>query len=414
MKKVLILLVLISTLFLSSCIKMDSNLVINDDLSFQWKTVFDYTKLNSMVNWIWDSFSTWSSTKKPKESVCDQLKSWTGWLSMWMFDNPVCKDINENVAEVSWKWDSLKKDIKIKDWNYYLSLWSVVESNSKDTWKSNNEKEQQILWLKNMWFEMNYTIEFPSKILESNVWKFEWKVLKFNIFDIIDKSNPYAIFKNNWNLDIIKNASNEKISIIIEKKSLFFKKIILAKKDLEKTYNWRINIIKYNKIIPKLNDYKLVEIYNKLSNVNFNSYKFLKYKNRLSYLYAKIGLEIYKRKNIIKWTIWNYNNLYEESTKKTRDLDRIENIISLSTTAEMYFMNEWSYPETLWKLLSYYEKTEWTLPNDILKGKSNSECTYWYKYKTFNYNNFENGWYKLSTCLEELRNNTHIYSKWTK
>jgi len=295
MKKVLLLLVLISTLFLSSCIKMDSNLVINDDLSFEWKTFFDYTKLNSMANWLWNSFWTWSSVEKPKESVCDQLKSWTGWLSMWMFDNPVCVDIDENIAEVSWKWDSLKEKIKVKDWNYYLDLWSVAESNSKDTWQSKEEKEQQILWLKTMWFEMNYTMEFPTEIIDANVWTFEWKILKFNIFDAINEPNSYVIFKNNWNLKWLKKIDVEKKSFKLETKVHLFKKLILSKKELEKTYKWRKNKIKYDKIIPKASDDKLIELNERISEIDRTNPLFKKYENIFNYLEAKVGLEIYNR-----------------------------------------------------------------------------------------------------------------------
>jgi len=299
MKKILLLLVFVSTLFLSSCIKMDSNLVVNNDLTISWETIFDYTQLNATAWWFsasFDSSWSWSFEKKEvkKTMPCDNLKSGTGWLSMWLFKNPKCINVDDNIAKVIWdSWDISKFLSKI-NWNYKLILKWISESNSSDDWKTEEEKIQSINMLKTMWFEMNYNITMPSDIIESNVWIINWKILSFSVYDIIDEKDPYVIFEDNWSFSDINTEKNNELVLISKVK--LFKKLILSKRELEKTYEWRKDIQKFDKYIPLMKDEKLIKIYNKLSKVNLKSYKFKKYKNILEYLNAKIGLELYKRK----------------------------------------------------------------------------------------------------------------------
>ena len=299
MKKILLLLVFVSTLFLSSCIKMDSNLVVNNDLTISWETIFDYTQLNATAWWFSASFDlswSWSFEKKEvkKTMPCDNLKSGTGWLSMWLFKNPKCINVDDNIAKVIWdSWDISKFLSKI-NWNYKLILKWISESNSSDDWKTEEEKIQSINMLKTMWFEMNYNITMPSDIIESNVWIINWKILSFSVYDIIDEKDPYVIFEDNWSFSDINTEKNNELVLISKVK--LFKKLILSKRELEKTYEWRKDIQKFDKYIPLMKDEKLIKIYNKLSKVNLKSYKFKKYKNILEYLNAKIGLELYKRK----------------------------------------------------------------------------------------------------------------------
>jgi len=291
MKKILIIWLTLSFLFLSSCIKMDSTLVVNDDLSMDWVTIFDYTQLNATTSWF-SNFWTWteiesSDIKKP----CDNL-SWTWWLSAWDFKEISCINIDENIAKVIWKWQSIQDFVKVKNWNYILDLKPIVESNSDDDWKTEEEKIQSINSMRTMWFQMNYIIKLPTEIIESNVWRINWDELSFDIYEFTDVKNPYVIFKSNWNLD--KNIIND-FNVQLDTKQVLFKKLILSKRELEKTYKWRKDVAKFEALIPRVNNNKLVDLNNRISNIDKSNRLYKKYEDFLNYLDAKIWLEIYKR-----------------------------------------------------------------------------------------------------------------------
>jgi len=291
MKKILIIWLTLSFLFLSSCIKMDSTLVVNDDLSMDWVTIFDYTQLNATTSWF-SNFWTWteiesSDIKKP----CDNL-SWTWWLSAWDFKEISCINVDENIAKVIWKWQSIQDFVKVKNWNYILDLKPIVESNSDDDWKTEEEKIQSINSMRTMWFQMNYIIKLPTEIIESNVWRINWDELSFDIYEFTDVKNPYVIFKSNWNLD--KNIIND-FNVQLDTKQVLFKKLILSKRELEKTYKWRKDVAKFEALIPRVNNNKLVDLNNRISNIDKSNRLYKKYEDFLNYLDAKIWLEIYKR-----------------------------------------------------------------------------------------------------------------------
>ena len=85
------------------------------------------------------------------------------------------------------------------------------------------------------------------------------------------------------------------------------KQLIESKKELNKTVDWKKYISKFDIMVPKLKDAKLVELNEKLSEMNdkilkitesSNSYN--KYKFIINYYEAKIGMEINKRVGIEK------------------------------------------------------------------------------------------------------------------
>jgi len=291
MKKILIILLTLSTLFLSSCIKMDSTLIVNNDLSMDWITTFDYTQLNASTSWF-SSFWTWTETESTNtKKPCDNL-SWTWWLSAWDFKEISCINVDENIAKVIWKWQSIQDFVKVKNWNYILDLKPIVESNSDDDWKTEEEKIQSINSMRTMWFQMNYIIKLPTEIIESNVWRINWDELSFDIYEFTNVKNPYVIFKSNWNID--KNIINDS-NVQLDTKQVLFKKLILSKRELEKTYKWRKDIAKFDNLIPKVDDNKLIDLNDKISNIDKSNRLYKKYENFLNYLDAKIWLEIYNR-----------------------------------------------------------------------------------------------------------------------
>ncbi len=404
MKKILTVWLVISVLFLTSCIKMDSSLVINNDLTMDWVTTFDYTQMNA-TSWSFSSsFTFWWSwsvetENSEKKLPCDNLKSGSGWLSVGIYKSIKCENKTDDIAEVVAKWAELKDIVELKDWNYILDLKWIVENNNSDKEQTESEKIQSINSMKSMWLEMNYTIVFPSKIIDANVWNYTWDTINFNIYDITDTKDPYVIFENNWDIKFTITNTEENHSLVIQKKALLYKKLILSKRELENTYKWRKDIQKFDEYIPLMKDDKLIDIYNKLEKVDLNSYKFREYKDLLNYLYAKIWIEIYNRNSIIKWTTDEWNN-----NKIERDNKRINNITSLKSSAEMMFMDKWRYPNNLEELVDYSfidlsDTKNWTELN---------WCILWkYEYKlTDSYS------YTISTCLELKNDWNYIYTSW--
>ena len=320
MKKSFILLLIIVSIFLSSCIKMDSNLIVNDDLSMDWVVRIDYTQYFASASWFSASFWTWTwtevtQTEKEKILPCDELSSGTWWLSSWNFEESSCVNIDDNIAEVTSKWWSIKEFVTIKDWKYKLDLKWISNSNSKDEAKTEEENIQSIMMMKSMGLEINYSIELPTDIIDANVWVIDGKKLIFSVYDLVSIDEPYVYFKDNGNLPDI---TEEPELFKIDTKFSLLKKLILSKKELEKTYQWRKDKIKFDKLIPNVDDEKILDLYSKLDGVDFDTYKFRKYKNLLNYLYAKIWLEIHNRKLIkndnenieekIYSVIWGLNN----------------------------------------------------------------------------------------------------------
>ncbi|MFK7779620.1 MAG: hypothetical protein QM490_00520 [Candidatus Gracilibacteria bacterium] len=296
MKKVLGVLIITCSLFLSSCIKMDSELYIKDDLSLEGKMRVDYTQLNAMANSMTD-FGTGVTTNQEIAMPCEQLQSSTGGLSTGEYMEMSCENISENIAEVTGKGGSIEDMTTIKDGNYLLDLKSIIDSNNSDDSKTEEENINSVNMLRTMGFEMNYSIEFPTNIIESNIGNINGKVLTFNVYDVVDGIDPYVIFENNGNL--VEREDND-YSIEIEERVILIKKLILSKNELEKTYQGRKDIAKFDALIPQVKNKKLIGLHNTLLDLDFSSYRFREYKNILEYLQAKIGLEIHNRDNIQK------------------------------------------------------------------------------------------------------------------
>jgi hypothetical protein len=297
MKKIILLILI--TFSLSSCIKMDSDLYINDDFFMDWKIVFDYTILNSMAEWMSNWF--WTGTTTKIEMPCDKLESSTWSLTWWDFEEYKCINISENIAEITGKWLSIKDIIEVTDKWYLLDLKGLVEWYTNDEGQNQTE-EEKLAWLnmlKWMWFEMNYVLHFPSTIIESNIWEIDWEVFSFNVYDISNEDEPYLIYQNTNNNKDEKPIITEQ-EIRIKSKALIFKDLILTKKNLEnspkgKLYKWAVD----NRV-TSLDDEKLIRFHNLLWKMDLTSFKYSKYKLALEYMKAKIWMEIYKREWIEK------------------------------------------------------------------------------------------------------------------
>jgi hypothetical protein len=263
-------------------------------------TTFDYTQLNNSTA-SFASFWTWTETQEIKKP-CENLESASWWLSTGDFSEVKCINVDDNIAKVIWKWQSLKRWIKLVDGNYKLDLEKVIEWNSGDKWngtgewKTKEETKQSLNMMKSMWFEMNYVLKLPTKILDANIWRINNDKLTFNVYEVINTDNPYVIFKNDWDIQTnwIKNAELT-LEPILESKHILYKKLILFKRELKKTYKWRKDIAKFDSLIPKVDDKKLLDLNNRIWSIDKSNRLYRKYENFLNYLDAKIWLEIYKR-----------------------------------------------------------------------------------------------------------------------
>jgi len=246
MKKIFIILIF-SSIFLSSCVKMDSDLYIDNNLLVSWKTTADFTKANelakSMSKTIINSWSTNSKKKMP----CDNFKSSDNGL----LKNSSCVNINKNTAEITYKWLSITdKIVKNNKW-YKLDLKSFINSNNG----SNTNSKASINMMKWMWLEMNYNLYFSGTIIEANIWKIDWNILKFNIYDTLDIKDPYVIFKlnrNKWKKDEIIN--NLQCNYIKWKKVY-----IITSTDNKINYSTSPVVIKYKKTLNSQMDNLIYE-----------------------------------------------------------------------------------------------------------------------------------------------------------
>ncbi len=82
---------------------------------------------------------------------------------------------------------------------------------------------------------------------------------------------------------------------ILEPLENFVNTVLLLKPELDSDEKWWSLVGKLDELISKMTDEKLINFYKILDKVNFNSSSFIKYKDFLTYLKAKIWIEIYKR-----------------------------------------------------------------------------------------------------------------------
>lgn len=97
------------------------------------------------------------------------------------------------------------------------------------------------------------------------------------------------------------------------------------------------------------------------------------------------------------------NSIYEEQSEKARDTTRIVDMMSIKSSIEQFYQDNYEYPSTLNdEKLSIYLYM-W-IPTDPKNGETVNWCTFWYKYEVLNKEWLAKNWYRLSTCLENKSN----------
>lgn len=188
--------------------------------------------------------------------------------------------------------------------NKYTSLdeWYVLEP-----WKS--------VELLNSWKEHSFEINKNTVPKWKNIWLLVfWKAIHY-IYDDweIDIENRYdydcVLYKSWKETEYNSEVSTEKINYkttkeiqktYIKSKRKIFKDLILSNKEIKKTIKWKKDKTKFDKLIPLVSDEKLIDLHERLENIDTNLSKFKKYKALLEYLKAKIWIEIYSRDSIEK------------------------------------------------------------------------------------------------------------------
>lgn len=362
MRRIILVLILVSWI-LSSCVEIDSKMFVDNNLSVSWKTTIDYTILNSMSEWFSD-YWTWitmnTENQTEKKTPCDTFESSSSWFTVWSYEKETCINIDENIAEIIWEWGSFKEFISYVDWNYVLNLKKVTESNSNEEEKSEEEQIQSINMLKSMWFEMNYIIELPSNIIEANIWEYVGNKIIFDIFDIVYVENPHVIFEDNWKIIEVNNLDINNLNKI---KEVLLIKIMILKSKLQNTK--RENYLKkFDYIIPKLSSDKFKKLSETLRKIDLNNTKIKEYKDILTYLKILVELEKINKKNINNEII-NINDDNNFDFKIIKESSYVPTNVKFSFSWDKI---EWKDIE---KIILYY----WNGKNDEVKENIN-EYTY--------------------------------------
>ncbi|MDD2871383.1 MAG: hypothetical protein PHS49_05310 [Candidatus Gracilibacteria bacterium] len=292
MKKQILFLIFL-VLFLSSCIKMNYDLVISEDYGLDGNVTIDYTKLNAYSDSLSSSFTGSTNTKK---TPCESAESSSGSMDE-VFTSFTCVNLDENKAQLSGKMNSLKDIIEVKDNGFYLNLNKLFGKNSlsvQDEQNSNTDetaKNQSIAMLKSMGFEIDYKISFPGKIIESNVGDFENNILDFSIYDVSQTEEPYVIFTETKAGQ--SNSSN--YIITIDSKQEVTKKLSVATFMIDKSTKGNRDRQKFDKLIPLMKEDKIVNLLYRLSKIDKTNKIYIKNKLILDYLEARLNMELHNR-----------------------------------------------------------------------------------------------------------------------
>ena len=183
--------------------------------------------------------------------------------------------LNKNGEEILSLDKAYNRIYKGKIWTYYSNQFLYISDNWENLayikWK--NWKKVAIL----DWYETGEYDEIWSVVISG-----DWKELLLSV-------------KKDWKVFVVKYSINkeEYNNNNVEIKLELTKQLILSKIKLKDT-KWNKYVDKFEELIPKLSDEKLVILSDKLEKFDLNNIKFAKYKDILSYLKLKIELEILK------------------------------------------------------------------------------------------------------------------------
>ncbi len=339
MKKKYILLLIIFALF-SSCMKIDTNVTIDNQFNITQEVTYDYTVTNDTIrkqiedakkeaetdtgviitetedsylikrnnnSWTWSYYFSSTSTINKIKNPCIEFNNSLDKTKENLiidYNDISCKNLDKTYDKVliSYKWWNILKLVELDNWNYKINLLKILwgKSDNDNTKKQTKEqKEQTLQMLKSMWFESNYSITFPSKIIKSDIWEIDNKRLDLSLSDFYEEDIdiPFVIIEKKDNMpEVIKK--DDTINISVDDKKLLTKELILSRNNLSKSFSQKKYINLIDKIVDKLSEdtKKLQRLYKKLEKINTTDEKYRKVIDIIIYLKAKAGLKLYELK----------------------------------------------------------------------------------------------------------------------
>ncbi len=296
MKKIIIMFLLASSFLLTSCIKLDAEVVVDEDFNSTGTMVVDYSTIQAMSQ-------SADPSAEPK-TPCEIYESWEEDNEWEEKEYTVlsCTNIDENVASIEVDYGNVWGDIKERNGVYIMEMtqeWTWVDA--WEEWQSKEEVAKSMAMMKWMWLEINFKYSFPGKVVDSNIWETDGKSVSFTIYDLVEAvdTKSYIIYTNKTNYEADAKDLKEdflKQKFKLKTKAQYKKQLILAKKELNKTYKWRKYVAKFEKIIPRVKKQKLEELMERIGKIDTSNKAFAKYKDLFSYLEALIVLELLNRK----------------------------------------------------------------------------------------------------------------------
>lgn len=187
-------------------------------------------------------------------------------------------------------------------------------------------------------------------------------------------------FKNKTTSDNVESISKKYEKNNIKAKSLLTKDLIISKNNLRKVIKQKKTISKIDSLVIKLDIKKLESLYTKLDKINLKLAKFKKYKDLLTYLKAKVWLEIHKRNESKKTSIKTEKDK-KESTKK--------NIVSLKKDNNKDIMSKNEIKDNNIKVNTKI---------NVYEDKNRSKASYF-----LSMTSFDNSWKNISFFADNLR-----------
>lgn len=355
------------------------NMLVTPDQEFypgEWFT-FNYEK-NSHLNMelITDEFGP----QIKLESVLDRNNKFTTidfnatfpkWEIVFTLEN----------RRIYWKIDYIQEWYDYETWqsiDKYSVVWNItweLDFNNKITKLNFDLKQLELQNDNNELYTIDldydnhqYFLNFDSEAFKLNS---EWQAYLKKLTSSTDYSlTDEYVWNYNWtlnfNYDIEDNKNNSDIEFTLNKEEDWASKQIV-KFEMENIWTY---------------DYKEVEI-------------------KAPTNYEEIDMDEIQ------------NTLYPEWAAQARDTVRITNLMALKSAVELSYQDYWEYPsqETLAEDISYYI---YKIPTDVKEWETNEKgCKYGYYYEVWaDENGIENGYYRLSTCLESSSNSFRAESDW--
>ncbi len=270
----------------------------------EWKKSIINDWIESLKYDYLDNLMYFKDSEKLIYLVYDEGKSFmvNNWTEGKKYDDIVDRgEVKQKILfTYSANWEKIAYVAKEKDEDGRASKEFVVNNNVE--WK----KYYLIL-------DIKYSLDGKDLfyvVKEENSYTYSWEKIYGKSFFVHNwiESKKYDDLYNieeflNW--DVILSGKNNgeyfkiryscSINNILETSENFANTIISLKTKLESDEKWWPLVNKLEELISKMTDEKLLKFYKLLDSVNFNSSSFVKYKDFLEYLKAKIWIEIYKR-----------------------------------------------------------------------------------------------------------------------